>query len=299
MPCAAVRSRTRCDIGARSGGGKGGWYFMRVMGTTLAVCVLLGTGAAATDAEAARSRQDPGRTPKATHAGKSGYVRVGHAKSGYSRVGHAKTWTRHSSRHAAGPRRGRIYTASLGGGISCVPYARSVTGMAISGNGGDWWYNAAGSYRRGNEPEPGSVMAFRSTGGMSRGHVAVVSRVLSPRQVLIDHANWGGPGISKGSVMHNVSVVDVSDANDWTAVRVQSGHDSSAYGRTYPTYGFIYNRPDGDSGPVYAAAKPMQRSLRFEQLAEMPIGTGFGTQPVGFQLQGLAPLRKAAPQRHR
>ena len=92
---------------------------------------------------------------------------------------------------------------------------------------------------------------------------------------------------------------DSSNNNDWTAVRVQVGHDDAAYGRTYPTYGFIYNRPDGDSAPVYAAAKPMQRSLRFEQLAEMPVGTGFAAQPVSFQPQGMAPLRKAAPHRHR
>ncbi len=262
---------------------------MRVMGTTLAVCVVLGTAATATDAEAARSRQDPGRTAKTMQD--AAPVKAGHGRA--------------VARHAGSPRRGKAtYAMSWGGGISCVPYARSVTGMAISGNGGDWWHNAAGSYGRGTQPEPGSVMAFRRSGGMSRGHVAVVSRVLSDRHVLIDHANWGGPGIRKGAVMHNVSVVDVSDNNDWTAVRVQVGHDGGAFGRTYPTYGFIYNRPDGDSGPVYAAAKPMQRSLRFEQLAEMPLGTGFAAQPVSFQPQGVeplrpAPLRKAAPHRHR
>jgi len=179
------------------------------------------------------------------------------------------------------------------GGISCVPYARSVTGMEIRGNGGDWWSNAAGSYDRGQRPEPGSVMAFRATGGMSRGHVAVVSRVLSPRELLIDHANWGGPGIHKGSVMHNVSVVDVSDNNDWTAVRVQVGYDSNSFGRVYPTYGFIYNRPDGDTGTAYAAA-PMRRSLQMEQVAELP-----AAQPVSFQPQGYAPMRKAASHRHR
>jgi surface antigen len=265
---------------------------MRVTGTTLAVCALLGGVATATEAEAARSGYDRGQNSgRPAHAASSIQFR----KSGLKQATVQRT-----GRHAA-VRRGHSYaTASgWGGGISCVPYARSVTGMAISGNGGDWWTNAAGSYGRGHRPEPGSVMAFRSSGGMARGHVAVVSRVLNDRQVLIDHANWGGPGIRKGSVMHNVSVVDVSDNNDWTAVRVQVGHDDAAYGRTYPTYGFIYNRPDGDSAPVYAAAKPLQRSLRFEQLAEMPVGTGFSAQPVSFQPQGMAPLRKAAPHRHR
>jgi surface antigen len=262
---------------------------MRVTGTTLAVCALLGGTAAATDAEAARTRQEP------AHAGKPAPAPQFH-KSGPKQAGAKQGGGRHASSRRG---RGFVTVSGWGGGISCVPYARSVTGMAISGNGGDWWYNAAGSYDRGNRPEPGSIMAFRSSHGMSRGHVAVVSRVLSARHVLIDHANWGGPGIRKGSVMHNVSVVDVSDDNDWTAVRVQSGYDSGAYGRTYPTYGFIYNRPDGDRGPVYAASRPMQRSLRFEQLAEMPVGAGFGAQPVSFEPQGLAPLRKAAPHRHR
>ncbi|MFC7474905.1 CHAP domain-containing protein [Dankookia sp. GCM10030260] len=262
---------------------------MRVTGTTLAVCALLGGVATATDAEAARTKQDPGYTTKAPHSAQS------------HKAGLRQAAVRSGRRHAKGPRRTRSHAtvSGWGGGISCVPYARSVTGMAISGNGGDWWHNAAGSYRRGNQPEPGSVMAFRSSGGMARGHVAVVGRVLNDRQVLIDHANWGGPGIRKGSVMHNVSVVDVSDNNDWTAVKVQVGHSDQAYGRTYPTYGFIYNRPAGDDAPVYAAAKPLERSLRFEQLAEMPVGTGFAAQPVAFEPQGLAPLRKAAPRRHR
>ena len=271
---------------------------MRVTGTTLAVCALLGGVATASDAEAARSRQEQGHAAKSAHPAANHIQKAGLKQA--SAPGGGRT-----GRHATA-RRGRapVTASGWGGGISCVPYARSVTGMAISGNGGDWWRNAAGSYDRGNRPEPGSIMAFRSSGGMSRGHVAVVGRVLSARHVLIDHANWAGPGIRKGSVMHNVSVVDVSDDNDWTAVRVQVGHDASAYGRTYATYGFIYNRPDGDAAPVYAAAKPMQRSLRFEQLAEMPVGTsfgaqGFGAQPVSFQPQGVAPLRKAAPERHR
>jgi surface antigen len=159
------------------------------------------------------------------------------------------------------------------GGISCVPYARAVTGMQITGNGVNWWGNAAGIYHRGQQPEPGAVMAFRASGNMSRGHVAVVRRVLGRREVQIDHANWGGPGIRRGSVMRNVRVIDVSDRNDWTAVRVQSGHDSDAFGRTYPIFGFIYNRPDeqapkdwANDGTAYAS----RPGIRYEQVAEMP-----------------------------
>ena len=133
-------------------------------------------------------------------------------------------------------------------------------------------------------------MAFRSSRGMSHGHVAVVRRVMSPREVLIDHANWGGPGIRRGSVMQNVSVVDVSDRNDWTAVRVQVGHDASSFGRTYATYGFIYNRPDDavDTGTAYAGL-PLRRGTRYEQVAEMP-DTASARQ---FEMQGLDGLGMA------
>ncbi len=129
------------------------------------------------------------------------------------------------------------------GGMTCVPYARSVTGMDISGNGRDWWHNAAGRYARGQRPQVGSVLAWPGSGSMSSGHVAVVSRVLNARLIEIDHANWGGPGIRRGTVMRNVKVMDVSDDNSWTRVRVQVGWTAENFGREYPTYGFIHNRP--------------------------------------------------------
>jgi surface antigen len=133
--------------------------------------------------------------------------------------------------------------AGNSGGMTCVPYARSVTGMDISGNGRDWWHNAAGRYARGQRPQVGSVLAWPGSGSMSSGHVAVVSRVLNARMIEIDHANWGGPGIRRGTVMRNVKVMDVSDDNSWTRVRVQVGWTAENFGREYPTYGFIHNRP--------------------------------------------------------
>jgi surface antigen len=142
------------------------------------------------------------------------------------------------------------------GGLSCVPYVRMATGMNISGDARMWWHNAAGAYARGQVPERGSVLAFMSSGGMARGHVAIVSRVVNPRTVQIDHANWAGPGIRRGSVMRGVTVVDVSDRNDWTSVRVQVGHGAENFGRTYPTHGFIYNRPAG-SGLMMAGGAAM------------------------------------------
>lgn len=148
-------------------------------------------------------------------------------------------------------------------GLSCVPFVRMATGMNISGDARMWWHNAAGTYARGQVPERGSVLAFMSSGGMAQGHVAVVSRVVNPRTVQVDHANWAGPGIRRGSVMRGVTVVDVSDRNDWTSVRVQVGHTADNFGRTYPTHGFIYNRPAG-SGLMMAGGTAMN------EVAEAP-----------------------------
>jgi surface antigen len=138
-------------------------------------------------------------------------------------------------------------------GISCVPYARQVSGIEVAGNAWEWWDNAAGLYARGDRPEPGSVLNFRANGRMRLGHVAVVTQVINPREVIVDHANWPTGG-GRGGVSHNVAVVDVSEANNWSAVRVELDRDGT-FGSVYPTYGFIYNRPD--TGMVVAnVARP-------------------------------------------
>jgi surface antigen len=146
---------------------------------------------------------------------------------------------------------GRAYARS--GGISCVPYARSVSGLEVAGNAWQWWDNAAGRYARGNRPEPGSVLSFSANGRMRLGHVAVVARVVNAREIEVDQANWWGPGM-RGGVAHDMPVVDVSENNDWTAVRVGLGH-SGEFGSVYPTNGFIYDRPD-DGRMVAAVSTP-------------------------------------------
>jgi surface antigen len=143
-------------------------------------------------------------------------------------------------RHAKVAAHGRHY--GWGGGISCVPFARNDSGISIAGNAWQWWDDAAGTYARGSVPEAGSVLTFRANGRMRLGHVAVVSRVINAREIEIEHANWWGPGMH-GGVARNIPVVDVSEANDWTAVRVGLGQ-SGEFGSVYPIYGFIYNRPD-------------------------------------------------------
>ena len=121
--------------------------------------------------------------------------------------------------------------------VECAPFARALTGVQLSGDAGDWWRQAAGRYQRASRPAVGSILVLRSSGRLPDGHVAVVTRVMSERQVLVTQANW---------VHHRVTedqpVVDVSPSNDWTMVRVW-WPPAEAMGVTdYPAYGFV--RPD-------------------------------------------------------
>jgi surface antigen len=153
------------------------------------------------------------------------------------------------------------------GGISCVPYARSASGIELKGNAANWWDAAAGVYQRGSRPEVGSVMNFRATGSMRLGHVAVVTQVVNSREVEIDHANWAGPGAGKGGIARAIPVVDVSENNDWSSVRVGLGR-SGGFGSVYPTYGFIYDRPD--RGVMLANTPAGARTTGFDEVAEAP-----------------------------
>lgn len=117
--------------------------------------------------------------------------------------------------------------------IWCVPFARAVSGIEIRGDAWTWWGKAGSAYPKGKVPVSGSVLNFRASGGMKRGHVAVVSDVINSREILVDQANW-----VTNRVTTDTLVVDVSANNDWSAVRV--ANTSKSLGRVYPTYGFIY-----------------------------------------------------------
>jgi len=131
-----------------------------------------------------------------------------------------------------------VRVASAAHVIQCVAFAKWDTGMDLSGNARDWWGRAAGTYERGNRPESGSVLAFRANERMPLGHVAVVSGTVDSRTIVIDQSHWNSRGIAR-----DVEVKDVSENNDWTAVRVQLGH-GGGFGSIYPTHGFIYPRAD-------------------------------------------------------
>jgi hypothetical protein len=98
-----------------------------------------------------------------------------------------------------------------------------------------------------------------------------------------------------GGVARNVPVVDVSEGNDWSAVRVGLGQ-TGEFGSVYPTYGFIYNRPD--NGVMVAsniapapqpALNPAPRDLRpasergwqtYEEVAEAPVVSRYSRRVI-------------------
>jgi surface antigen len=118
--------------------------------------------------------------------------------------------------------------------LTCVPYARSVSGIDLSGDAWEWWGEAAGRYRRAHAPQIGAVLVFAPHGSMTSGHLAVVTSLVDARRIDVTQSNW-----LPYRIEHDQPVIDVSAANDWSEVRVWY-EPVQAMGRTvYPTYGFI------------------------------------------------------------
>jgi surface antigen len=132
-----------------------------------------------------------------------------------------------------------LFLTAPASAINCVQYVRQTTGMELSGDAWRWWHSAAGRYERGKQPEAAAVMVFSRTKKMNHGHVAVVREVIDSRTIRIDHANWAAGRGGKGRVHKNILVQDVSDANDWTLVRVWYPPVND-FGRPYAVSGFIY-----------------------------------------------------------
>jgi len=129
--------------------------------------------------------------------------------------------------------------------ISCVPYARSASGVQLFGDAWTWWKGAEGKYPKGKAPQKGAVLTLQKTKSLPMGHVAVVAQVSGdPRKIMVDHANWGDNGTTRGKVHHRQPVIDVSKHNDWSEVRFMN--TVGTFGRVYPAHGFIYaDNPKG------------------------------------------------------
>lgn len=126
----------------------------------------------------------------------------------------------------------------------CVPFARQASGVEIYGDANTWWTQAAGRYPRSGRPAPGSVLVLRGYRDPSRGHVAVVSGMVSDRILKVDQANW----LNRGEISLAVPVLDVSPENDWSQVRVWHIPSGQWGARIYEAEGFIH------PFPLYAAS---------------------------------------------
>jgi hypothetical protein len=133
------------------------------------------------------------------------------------------------------------YYAGRPASVECAPFARALTGVVLSGAAADWWQQAAGRLTRTLQPEVGSILVFRRSRRLPDGHVAVVSQVLSRRQIKVTQANW---------VHHRVTedqpIVDVSGRGDWSEVRVWWPAAGELGVTDYATFGFV--RPDHPIG---------------------------------------------------
>lgn len=125
----------------------------------------------------------------------------------------------------------------------CVTFARAFSGVQIFGDAWTWWQGAAGKYTKGAAPEQGAILVFKKTPRMTRGHVAVVSDVVTDRIVQITHANWSPINGRRGQVEQDVTMIDVSETGDWSEVKVWYGPTEDLGSSAYPTYGFIYQKP--------------------------------------------------------
>ena len=146
--------------------------------------------------------------------------------------------------------------------LQCVPYARDHSAIKIYGDAYTWWDQAAGKFSRGAQPQNGAVMVLTNYAGSQRGHVAVVRKIISPREIRVDHANW----LDDGSIYLNDPVEDVSANNDWSRVRVYNIKTGGWGGNIYPVQGFIGGSgsdsfPDRDTAPLADPVDILQASM--------------------------------------
>jgi surface antigen len=176
--------------------------------------------------------------------------------------------------------------------LQCVPFARMASGIQLFGDAWTWWQKAAGKYAQGFVPKAGAVLVFKPSGVMSKGHVAVVSQVLTDRIIQISHANWSIIDGSRGQVENNVTVVDVSSKGDWSQVKVWYDPARDLGSTVYPTYGFIYQSQFAARQAAQGAVRTVAQNA-VGQLAASVAGPGAGPTQI-ISAAAEAPDRIAA-----
>lgn len=162
--------------------------------------------------------------------------------------------------------------------LQCAEFARLFSGIQIFGDAATWWRLAVGKYARGFTPETGSVLVFKASGIMAKGHVAVVSHVLTDRIIQVTHANWSVIDGHRGQVEKDVTVVDVSPTGDWSQVKVWYDPNHNLGTTIYPTYGFVYRAAQQAASVAgrIAAASAGKASLNSASTATTSLGQGGG-----------------------
>jgi hypothetical protein len=119
--------------------------------------------------------------------------------------------------------------------LFCVEYARARSGLAVFGDAKYWWARAKNLYTRMAHPAEEAVMVFSGTKRLKHGHVAVVTHIVSNREIRVDQANWQ----NKGEIDLATPVLDVSAKNDWSKVRVWDMRSNGFGTHVYAVSGFI------------------------------------------------------------
>ncbi len=162
-------------------------------------------------------------------------------------------------------------------GLQCVPFARQLSGIDIRGNAKTWWDQAAGRYDRGASPREGAVLAMPSSGRMRLGHVAMVSKIVSDREILLTHANWS----NRGGIERDVRAIDVSEKGDWSRVRIWYARNGDLGTSSYPVSGFIF--PSAARPMIATAARAPLLSVDVLMLARLEDGIGSGGGAVSLR----------------
>lgn len=123
--------------------------------------------------------------------------------------------------------------------LYCAEYARVRAGFPVLGDAKYWWERAKNLYDRVAEPVSEAVMVFATSKRLTRGHVAVVTDIVGPREIRVDQANW----MNHGEIDHSTPVLDVSADNDWSKVRVWNVRSRQFGAHVYGVSGFIVKPP--------------------------------------------------------